>query len=420
MYRLFCSQSRCAPVSYNGCMAKLSSAKLSIKDLDLKNKTVFLRVDFNVPLAPGGKEITSDKRIRASLPTIQYAIEHGAAVILASHLGRPKGKKNPEMSLAPVAARLGELLGRPVSMAPDSVGQEVAAMRPKPGEVLLLENLRFHAEEEANDPEFSKQLASLADIYVNDAFGTAHRAHASTVGMVSYLPLAAAGLLMDREIEWLTRVTSHPERPCVALLGGAKVSDKIEVIQNLMNVVDSLLIGGAMAYTFLRAKNEPTGRSLVEEDKIDLARHLLTTAGNKLVLPLDHVVVREIKTGAQHEVVTRIGPDQIAVDIGPKTVEEYARIISAAKTIIWNGPMGIFEMPPFDTGTVELAKAVAGSGAVSLVGGGDSEKAIKSAGLSDKISHVSTGGGASLEFLGGVDLPGVAALTDKVPAEAGY
>ncbi len=401
-------------------MAKLSSAKLSIKDLDLKNKTVFLRVDFNVPLAPGGKEITSDKRIRASLPTIQYAIEHGAAVILASHLGRPKGKKNPEMSLAPVAARLGELLGRPVSMAPDSVGQEVAAMRPKPGEVLLLENLRFHAEEEANDPEFSKQLASLADIYVNDAFGTAHRAHASTVGMVSYLPLAAAGLLVDREIEWLTRVTSHPERPCVALLGGAKVSGKIEVIQNLMNVVDSLLIGGAMAYTFLRAKNEPTGRSLVEEDKIDLARRLLTTAGNKLVLPLDHVVVREIKTGAQHEVVTRIGPDQIAVDIGPKTVEEYARIISAAKTIIWNGPMGIFEMPPFDTGTVELAKAVAGSGAVSLVGGGDSEKAIKSAGLSDKISHVSTGGGASLEFLGGVDLPGVAALTDKVPAEAGH
>lgn len=392
--------------------------KLSIKDLDLKDKTVFIRVDFNVPLAPGGKEITSDKRIRASLPTIQYAIEHCAGVILASHLGRPKGQKNPQMSLAPIAECLEKLLGKPVAMAPDSVGQETAAMRPKPGEVLLLENLRFHQEEEANDPDFSKQLASLADIYVNDAFGAAHRAHASTVGMISYLPLAAAGLLMDRELEWLTRVTSQPERPCVALLGGAKVSDKIEVIQNLLNVVDKLLIGGAMAYTFLRAKNEPTGRSLVEEDKIELAKQLLETAGPKLVLPLDHVVVRQLKAGAEHEVVTRIGPDQIAVDIGPKTVEEYARVISGAKTVIWNGPMGIFEMPPFDNGTVELAKAVAESGAVSLVGGGDSEKAIKSAGLSDKISHISTGGGASLEFLGGADLPGVAALTDKAPTPA--
>lgn len=393
-------------------------AKLSIKDLDLKDKTAFIRVDFNVPLAPGGQEITSDKRIRSSLPTIQYAIEHGAAIILASHLGRPKGKAHPEMSLKPVASRLAELLGRPVTMAPDSVGPQTLEMRPKPGEILLLENLRFHAEEEANDPEFARQLASLADLYVNDAFGTAHRAHASTVGMVSYLPLAAAGLLMDRELEWLTRVTSHPERPCVALLGGAKVSDKIEVIQNLMKVVDRLLIGGAMAYTFLRAKNETTGKSLVEEDKIELARHLLETAGDKLVLPLDHVVVRQVKAGAENEVVTSIGPDQIAVDIGPKTIAEFAAIIAGAKTVIWNGPMGIFEMPPFDQGTVELAKAVAGSGAVSVVGGGDSEKAIKSAGLSDKISHVSTGGGASLEFLGGVKLPGVAALTDKAPAAA--
>jgi phosphoglycerate kinase len=322
------------------------------------------------------------------------------------------------MSLAPVAVRLAEFLGRPVAMAPDSVGPQVASMRPKPGEILLLENLRFHAEEEANDPEFSKQLASLADIYVNDAFGTAHRAHASTVGMVAYLPQAAAGLLMDRELEWLTRVTSQPERPCVALLGGAKVSDKIEVIQNLMNVVDRLLIGGAMAYTFLRAKNEPTGKSLVEEDKIELARRLLASAGDKLVLPVDHVVVRQVQAGAENEVVTTIRPDQIAVDIGPKTIEEYANIIRGAKTVIWNGPMGIFEMPPFDKGTVELAKAVAGSGAVSVVGGGDSEKAIKSAGLSDKISHMSTGGGASLEFLGGADLPGVAALTDKTPAAA--
>lgn len=394
----------------------VSMAKLSIRDLDLKDKTVFIRVDFNVPLAADGKEITSDKRIRASLPTIQYAIEHCAAVVLASHLGRPKGKRNPTMSLAPVAARLGELLGKTVAMAPDCVGPETAAMRPKPGEVLLLENLRFHPEEEANDPEFSKQLASLADLYVNDAFGSAHRAHASTVGIVSYLPLAAAGLLMDKELEWLTRVTRNPERPCVALLGGAKVSDKIEVIQNLMTVVDKLLIGGAMAYTFLRARNEPTGKSLVEEDKIDLARQLLATAGSKLVLPVDHVVARAVKAGAEYEVVDHIGPDQIAVDIGPRTVQEYSRILGSAKTVIWNGPMGIFEMPPFDRGTVALAEAIANSGAVSVIGGGDSEKAIKSAGVADKITHISTGGGASLEFLGGIDLPGVAALTDKAAA----
>jgi phosphoglycerate kinase len=387
--------------------------KLSIKDLDLANKTVFIRVDFNVPLAKGGREITSDKRIRASLPTIQYAIEHGAGVVLASHLGRPKGKRNPEMSLAPVAERLSELLGRTVKLAPEYIGIEAAALKPGPGEVLLLENLRFYPEEEANDPEFSRKLALLADVYVNDAFGSAHRAHASTVGIVSYLPFAAAGLLMDRELEWLTRVTSNPERPCVALLGGAKVSDKIEVIQNLGKVVDQVLIGGAMAYTFVRTKNEPTGKSLVEEDKIDLARQLLRSAHGKIVLPLDHVVVREVKPGAAHEVVTHIGPDQIAVDIGPKTIERYAQIVQTARTIIWNGPMGIFEMPPFDKGTVELAKAVAESGAVSVVGGGDSEKAIKSAGVSDKISHVSTGGGASLEFLAGLELPGVMALNAR-------
>ena len=391
---------------------------MSIKDLDLKDKTVFLRVDFNVPLAPGGKEITSDKRIRASLPTIQYALEHGAAVVLASHLGRPKGKPHPEMSLAPVAARLQELLGRPVPVAPDCIGAETQAMRPKPGEVLLLENLRFHPEEEANEPEFSRQLAGLADIYVNDAFGSAHRAHASTVGIVSYLPLAAAGLLMDKELEWLTKASKNPEHPCIALLGGAKVSDKIEIIQNLLKVVGRLLIGGAMAYTFMRARNESTGKSLVEEDKIDLARQLLAAAGGKLVLPADHVVVREVKPGAESELVTTIGPDQIGVDIGPNTVEQYAHILSDARTIIWNGPMGIFEMPPFDTGTVALAKAVADSGAVSVVGGGDSEKAIKSAGVADKITHVSTGGGASLEFLAGAELPGVAALTEKSEAAA--
>ena len=391
-------------------------AKMSIKDLDLKDKTVFIRVDFNVPLANNGKEITSDKRIRASLPTIVYAIEHNAGVVLASHLGRPKGKRNPEMSLAPVAARLTELLGRPVKLAPDSVGPEANALKPKPGEVLLLENLRFHPEEEANDPDFSRQLASLADLYVNDAFGSAHRAHASTVGIVSYLPLAAAGLLMDRELQWLTRVTHHPERPCAALLGGAKVSDKIEVIENLLKVVDGLLIGGAMAYTFLRARNEPTGRSLVEEDKIALARQLLEKAGHKIALPVDHVVVREINPEAPSEVVTRIGPDEIGVDIGPKTIQKYAGILREARTVIWNGPMGIFEMPPFDKGTVSLAVAIAESGAVSVVGGGDSEKAVKSAGVADKITHISTGGGASLEFLGGIELPGVAALSNKPAA----
>jgi phosphoglycerate kinase len=387
--------------------------KLSIKDLDLANKTIFIRVDFNVPLANRGKEITSDKRIRASLPTIQYALEHGAGVVLASHLGRPKGKRNSEMSVAPIAARLSELLGKTVRVAPDCIGEECEQMKPGPGEILLLENLRFHPEEEANDPEFSRRLASLADVYINDAFGSAHRAHASTVGIVSHLPFAAAGLLLDRELEWLTRVTRNPERPCIALLGGAKVSDKIDVIQNLSKVVDQLLIGGAMAYTFMRARQEATGKSLVEQDKIDLARQLLASASGKIVLPLDHVVVREVKPGAAHEIVTEIAPDQIAVDIGPKTVEMYAQIIGGAKTIIWNGPMGIFEMPPFDRGTVDLAKAVAESGAVSVVGGGDSEKAIKSAGVADKISHVSTGGGASLEFLAGLELPGVTALNDK-------
>jgi phosphoglycerate kinase len=391
-------------------------AKLSIRDLDLKDKTLFIRVDFNVPLSADGKEISSDKRIRASLPTIQYALEHCAGVILASHLGRPKGKPRPEMSLRPVAARLSELLGRPVTMAPDCIGAETGKLRPAPGSVLLLENLRFHKEEEENDPEFSKQLASLADVYVNDAFGSAHRAHASTVGMVSYMPLAAAGLLMDREIEWMTKATRNPERPCVALLGGAKVSDKIEVIQNLIKVVDTLLIGGAMAYTFMRAKNEATGKSLVEEDKIELARELLASVGEKIMLPVDHVVVREIKPGAPNEVVTTIAADQIGVDIGPQTVEAYSAVIQAARTIIWNGPMGIFEMPPFDKGTVALAKAVANADAVSVVGGGDSEKAIKTAGVSDKITHVSTGGGASLEFLSGLDLPGVVALTDKSAA----
>jgi phosphoglycerate kinase len=386
---------------------------LSIRDLDLKGKRVFIRVDFNVPLQKsekGGMEITSDKRIKASLPTIQYALEHGAGVILASHLGRPKGKRNPEMSLQPAAARLQELLGRPVKMAPDCIGPEVEALKPAPGAVLLLENLRFHPEEEKNDPEFAKKLAALCDIYVNDAFGSAHRAHASTEGMVRFVPQAAAGLLMEAELKYLGMATTNPARPCVAILGGAKVSDKIEVIQNLGKVVDRLLIGGAMAYTFLKAQGLPIGKSLVEDDKLELAKSLLAELGAKLMLPVDHVVVSEIAPGAAHEVVEKIADGKIGVDIGPKTIDAYSKVIAGAKTVIWNGPMGIFEKPPFDAGTVALAKAVAGSGAVSVVGGGDSEKAIKAAGVTSKITHVSTGGGASLEFLAGMVLPGVAAL----------
>ena len=387
--------------------------KLSVRDLDLKNKRVFIRVDFNVPLAPGGQEISSDKRIKSSLPTIRYVLEHGAGVILASHLGRPKGKPNPEMSLKPVAKRLEELLGTPVKMAPDCIGPEVEAMKPAPGHVLLLENLRFHAEEEKNDPEFSKKLAALCDVYVNDAFGTAHRAHASTVGMIAYVPQAAAGLLMEQELKYLTMATRNPARPCVAILGGAKVSDKIEVIANLGKVVDKLLIGGAMAYTFMKSQGQPVGKSLVEDDKLDLARKLVLELKDKLLLPVDHVVVSEIKENADDEIVEEIPDGKIGVDIGPLTIDHYSHVIRTAKTVIWNGPMGVFEKKPFDRGTVALAKAVAGSGAVSVVGGGDSEKAIKSAGVADQISHISTGGGASLEFLAGIELPGVAALTEK-------
>src|SRR5260370_24654010 len=374
-------------------------AKVSIQDLDLQGKRAFVRVDFSVPLAPGGQEITSDKRIRASLPTIRYALDRGAAVILPSHLGRPKGKPNPEMSLKPVARRLQELLGRPVAMAPDCVGPQVQAMLPAPGGVLLLENLRFHPEEEKNDPEFSRQLASLCDVYVNDAFGSAHSAHASTVGLVAFVSHAAAGLLMEQELKYLTMGTRHPERPCIAILGGAKVSDKIEVIANLMKIVDKLLIGGAMAYTFYRALGQPTGKSLVEEDKIELAKTLLASAGDRLLLPLDHVVALQLKECAASSIVEEIPDGLMGLDIGPVTVEAYSRVIATAKTIVWNGPMGVFEKPPFDRGTVAIAKAVADSGAISVVGGGDSEKAVKSAGVADTISHISTRARPSLQFL---------------------
>jgi phosphoglycerate kinase len=387
--------------------------KLSIRDLDLQGKRIFMRVDFNVPLAPGGQEITSDKRIRAALPTIQYALEKGAALVLASHLGRPKGKPNPEMSLKPVAQRLSELLGKPVAMAPDCIGEEVEKMLPEPGEVLLLENLRFHAEEEKNDPEFSKKLARLGDVYVNDAFGTAHRAHASTVGIIEFLKPAAAGLLMEKELEYLEKCTANPERPCIGILGGAKVSDKIEVIENLLKFADRLLIGGAMAYTFLKSQGKPVGKSLVEDDKLELAKGLLGKAGDRILLPCDHVVAEVLEENAPSESLEEIPEGKMGVDIGPKTREAYAAVIRSAKTIIWNGPMGVFEKKPFDAGTVAVAKAVAESGALSVVGGGDSEKAVKSAGVADKISHISTGGGASLEYLSGLVLPGVAALSDK-------
>jgi phosphoglycerate kinase len=370
-------------------------------------------------LAPGGKEITSDKRVKESLPSIQYALEHGAALILASHLGRPKGKPNPEMSLAPVAARLSALLGKPVAMAPDCIGPAVEAMLPKPGEVLLLENLRFHAEEEKNDPEFSRQLASLCDVYINDAFGSAHRAHASTVGMIQFVKQAGAGLLMQKELEYLTKVTTNPERPCVAILGGAKVSDKIEVIQNLMKVVDRLLIGGAMAYTFLKSRGVPTGRSLVEDDKLEAARRLESLATERRVgfhLPRDHVVADRVEAGAAYEVLeigdVRIG-DRFGVDIGPTTIQHYQAAIKDARTVLWNGPMGVFEIEAFATGTNKVACAVAAVNGTTIVGGGDSISAIKKAGVADRITHISTGGGASLEFLGGRTLPGVAALSDK-------
>jgi phosphoglycerate kinase len=384
----------------------------SIRDLDLAGKRVFLRVDFNVPLDPTGTQITSDKRIRASLPSIQLALEKGAALTLASHLGRPKGKPDPKMSLKPAAARLAELLGRPVAMAPDCVGPSVPS--PQPGEVVLLENLRFHAEEEKNDPGFSRQLASQCDIYINDAFGSAHRAHASTVGMVPFVPLKAAGLLMEQELKYLTMAVSHPVKPYIAILGGAKVSDKIEVIENLVKIVDRLLIGGAMAYTFLKALGFEVGKSLVEDDKLGLAKDLLNRASDKIRLPSDHLVAAELKADAERKVVDGVNvpipKGWVGVDIGPETVAEYGVEIAGAKMIVWNGPMGVFEMEPFAKGTVEIARAVAASGATSIVGGGDSEKAIKVAGVGAQITHISTGGGASLEFLGGRTLPGVAVL----------
>jgi phosphoglycerate kinase len=396
--------------------------KLTINDLDLRGKRVFIRADFNVPLKDGA--VTDDTRIRETLPTLRLAIQKSGRLVLASHLGRPKGGPDSKYSLAPVAKKLEELLERPVVFASDCVGSDAEAKSKalSDGGVLLLENVRFHPEEEKNDEGFSKQLAVLCDgLFVCDAFGSAHRAHASVVGITRFVKQSAAGLLMERELAYLGKALANPARPFVAILGGAKVSDKIEVVENLMKVADAMLIGGGMAYTFEKAQGLEIGKSLVEDDKLELAKRLLTEAKQKnfkLLLPVDHVVAREFKPDAPATIcdVTATPADQMGLDIGPKTAAAYSAEIAKAKTIVWNGPMGVFEMPAFAKGTLEIAKAVSAAttaGATSIVGGGDSVAAVHQSGVANKISHISTGGGASLEFLGGRKLPGVEALTNK-------
>jgi phosphoglycerate kinase len=394
--------------------------KLSIRDLDLEGKKVFIRVDFNVPIKNG--TIGDDTRIRAALPTISYALDKGATVILASHLGRPKGKVAPEYSLRPVAGRLSELVGRPVVFATDCIGDEAKAAIASAdagSHVALLENLRFHPEEEKDDPVFAGKLAEGVDLYIDDAFGAAHRAHASVDAIVRVIGEGAAGFLMEKELQYLGHAIEHPTRPLVAILGGAKVSDKIEVIENLLGKVDALIIGGAMAYTFFKAQGLPVGKSLVEDDRLPSATAVIARAkssGVQLELPVDHVVAPKLEAGVPTAVLEVSDPaigDRLGLDIGPKTGAKYAGVIAGAKTVVWNGPMGVFEIPEFASGTETVAKAVAAVDGTTIVGGGDSIAAINKMGVADKITHISTGGGASLEFLGGRVLPGVAALTDK-------
>jgi phosphoglycerate kinase len=392
------------------------SRKQSVRDVDVAGKRVFVRVDFNVPIRGG--DITDDTRIRAAIPTIRYLLDHGASVVLASHLGRPKGIVQDELRLAPVAVRLGEILGRSVLVAPDSVGSETEALASalRPGKLLMLENVRFHSEEEANDPGYAQGLARLADIYVDDAFGSAHRAHASTEGITHYLP-SAAGLLMERELTALGSAIDRPDRPLVAIIGGAKISSKIGVLTHLLGIADAFLIGGGMANTLLKAQGTDVGASLIEEDKLDEARSFLDAAaaqGRQVALPRDVVVVREVAADAPSRIipVEDVSGDWKIVDIGPETVSTFGELIDGAGTIVWNGPMGIFELPQFAAGTQAVALALARSRAKTIVGGGDSVAAVEQAGLADQMSHISTGGGASLEFLEGRTLPGVAALQD--------
>jgi len=391
----------------------MALAKKTVRDIDVKGKRVLVRCDFNVPLQDG--KITDDNRITASLPTIQHLLSQGGRVILCSHLGRPKGV-TPEFTLAPVAVRLGELLGQPVHLAPDCVGDEVAALVSglQDGQVLLLENVRFHPEEEKNNPDFAAQLASLADVYVNDAFGTAHRAHASTEGVAHILP-GVAGFLIEKEIEYLGKAVENPKRPFVAIMGGAKVADKIPVINNLLPKVDKLIVGGGMAYTFFKARGWEIGSSLLDAASIDFVSQLLKDHADKLLLPVDTVVAPEFKPDAPATTVDsdKLPADQMGLDIGPKTRALFSEAIAGAGTVIWNGPMGVFEFDAFAEGTKAVAEALAASAATTIVGGGDSAAAVEKFGLADKMSHVSTGGGASLEFLEGIELPGIAALQDK-------
>ncbi len=395
----------------------VSYHKKSLEDVSVQGKRVLVRCDFNVPLKDG--VITNDKRIVSSLPTIQYLVDHGARVILCSHLGRPKGEVKAEYSLAPVAERLSQLLGQEVKMAKDVVGPNAKAMAQalQDGQVMLLENVRFHKEETKNDPAFAKELASLAELFVNDAFGTAHRAHASTAGVADYLP-AVCGYLIQREIGIMGKALTDPARPFVAILGGAKVSDKIGVIQNLLEKVDTLIVGGGMAYTFLKAKGCSIGSSLCEEDKLELASQLMEKAaarGVRFLLPVDHLAGDKFDPDCQVQAVDgqNIPDGWMGMDIGPKTVALFSQAIQGAGTVIWNGPMGVFEFPAFSQGTLQVAKAVADSGAISIIGGGDSASAVVNLGFEDKMTHISTGGGASLEFLEGLDLPGIACLDDK-------